>query len=624
MTIYNQIQICLLFLLLLASCHHPDTCHPLRFNAQKDNVAPGVFHLSAGTALSTEPGEPELLQKNSEAGKEPDTTEQETEIALLKKKGRLTSLYLLLVSCIALMAVIIAFLVWRSGKQSKKSLLFLSGLNTRLNTENALLERSVKLLGVSQILSKTAGWEYDLSTDEIFLTNQGSQIYDLENDTVITLKKFRALLKDKDKKILDTIMVGNLKQKQQIRIEAEIITKKNEKKWVRIIADPLIKDNEVVGSIGAIQDITLEKQAEKRQQDLTAHLQALITSMEDIVIEVDGNKVYKNVWANDEKLLFLPKDKLIGKTVAEIFGPLEKAFSKPVDEALSTGATTEIKYQHLDPSINKWYKAKVTLINKADDPAQSRLVISVQDITLSAMQDMALKETKENLEQSNMAKDRIMQVLVHDLRSPLSGIHSVSGILLKKNNYSPADLEMLRVINDTSSFLFEMVNDLVGPSLITENEALRKEKTDLHPLVQQSVAVLQFKANEKRQQIHIQIEDSTYAMVDAQKFQRVLSNLINNAIKFSPENTMIRIGINSQDQRLLLSIQDQGIGIPAELKDKVFDVFTTAKRFGTNNEQPFGLGLSISKQIIEAHKGKIWFDSVPDEGTTFFIEIPRT
>ena len=75
-------------------------------------------------------------------------------------------------------------------------------------------------------------------------------------------------------------------------------------------------------------------------------------------------------------------------------------------------------------------------------------------------------------------------------------------------------------------------------------------------------------------------------------------------------------------QRVLIEVSDHGIGIPVELQDKIFDMFTEAKRPGTAGEQAFGLGLAISKQIVEAHGGKIWFESDLERGTTFFVDLP--
>jgi signal transduction histidine kinase len=104
---------------------------------------------------------------------------------------------------------------------------------------------------------------------------------------------------------------------------------------------------------------------------------------------------------------------------------------------------------------------------------------------------------------------------------------------------------------------------------------------------------------------------------------RVVSNLISNAIKFSPVGETIHLKCISEASHVQISVADHGIGIPDEIKDKVFNMFTEAKRSGTIGEKSFGLGLSICKQIIEKHHGKIWFESKPGNGTTFYIKLPK-
>ena len=101
-----------------------------------------------------------------------------------------------------------------------------------------------------------------------------------------------------------------------------------------------------------------------------------------------------------------------------------------------------------------------------------------------------------------------------------------------------------------------------------------------------------------------------------------MNNLIVNAIKFSPEGSPIKIECRKWENKVLVTISDAGLGIPDEIQNKIFDPFTSARRTGTQGEKPFGLGLYICKQIIEAHEGKIWLDSEAGKGTTFFVELP--
>jgi len=135
------------------------------------------------------------------------------------------------------------------------------------------------------------------------------------------------------------------------------------------------------------------------------------------------------------------------------------------------------------------------------------------------------------------------------------------------------------------------------------------------------VELLHFKADAKMQKITLQAAHVTLS-VNREKMWRVVSNLVANAIKFSPSGAGILVQMTETSQQVIIAVEDHGIGIPIEMKDKIFDMFTEAQRPGTAGEQPFGLGLAISKQIVEAHGGKLWFNSKPGNGTTFYVELP--
>ncbi|HNJ59138.1 MAG TPA: ATP-binding protein, partial [Chitinophagaceae bacterium] len=109
---------------------------------------------------------------------------------------------------------------------------------------------------------------------------------------------------------------------------------------------------------------------------------------------------------------------------------------------------------------------------------------------------------------------------------------------------------------------------------------------------------------------------------DKEKLWRVFSNLIMNAIKFSHSGKSVYIHVEKYLNEIVVNVQDEGIGIPEKYYSKVFDMFAEAKRKGTFGEQPFGIGLHICKQIVEAHNGKIWFISNEPIGTSFYVSLP--
>lgn len=235
-----------------------------------------------------------------------------------------------------------------------------------------------------------------------------------------------------------------------------------------------------------------------------------------------------------------------------------------------------------------------------------------------------LQETLLKLEDANQNYARVMKVMAHDLRNPLSGIAGISSFLLEE--HQPIDeKESLAIIKTSADNALGLINELLN-SILTTNQGvieLKKKKFNIQLLLQQCVSLLSFKANEKQQNILIHNQDDIFIDADADKLWRVFNNLIVNAIKFSHKESTITIDIQNELNQVIITIADRGIGIPKDIEEKIFELFTEAKRIGTAGEKPYGLGLSISKQIVEGHGGKIWVEPNPDGGSIFFIQLPK-
>jgi len=234
-----------------------------------------------------------------------------------------------------------------------------------------------------------------------------------------------------------------------------------------------------------------------------------------------------------------------------------------------------------------------------------------------------LESTTQQLENSNKNYQRLIRVVAHDLRNPIGAINSISALILDGNIVAEEEKEWLRLINTSSASCLQLISELLLTDFGLQEERLDKEDIDLSALLLQTAKLLGFKAQEKKQHIFLQDSISATLFADQNKLARVLNNLLVNAIKFSGEGATITISSSRTQDGVLIAVIDTGIGIPQAIADKLFDPFTNAKRKGTAGEQSFGLGLYISKQIIEAHKGKIWFESAQGKGTTFYILLPE-
>jgi signal transduction histidine kinase len=242
---------------------------------------------------------------------------------------------------------------------------------------------------------------------------------------------------------------------------------------------------------------------------------------------------------------------------------------------------------------------------------------------IATQHNQQLQLTLAELERVNKNYIRVMRVMAHDLRNPLSGMTGLAAMLIDEDEFSEDNKYMLKLIETTGIHSMEMINELLKSGLADEHEKLVTQKIDLKSLLYDSVELLQFKANDKQQKIIFESDNIPLITdINHEKIWRVVNNLIVNAIKFSQPGGTIRVGIKFAVKYVVISVADNGIGIPAEQKDAVFEMFTAAKKVGTSGEEAFGLGLSISKKIVELHKGRIWFENNPDGGTIFYIELP--
>lgn len=225
------------------------------------------------------------------------------------------------------------------------------------------------------------------------------------------------------------------------------------------------------------------------------------------------------------------------------------------------------------------------------------------------------------LEMSNEENLRFSQVLAHDIRNP---VHALSMIITLMHNEerSEEDQEMLGLAKESIMKINLIVEDILEQKKEADADQLERQNCDLAALLRHSVALLRFKAAEKKQKIQETIVKTLSLSIDQHKIWRVLNNILVNAIKFSPESTTVWVVLKVADNTAIISVRDEGIGIPDELREVIFSGSKVAQRTGTGGEASFGIGLYASRQIIEAHGGTITFNSPVQGGTEFIIRLP--
>ncbi|WP_158859392.1 tetratricopeptide repeat-containing sensor histidine kinase [Lunatibacter salilacus] len=234
-------------------------------------------------------------------------------------------------------------------------------------------------------------------------------------------------------------------------------------------------------------------------------------------------------------------------------------------------------------------------------------------------QNIELQDALGALEQSQAENSKMMHMVAHDLRSPISSMTMIADVLLESENWSDEDRTLLEHIKLSGDNSLNLVSEMMQVN--RGSEGIKKESVDLERMIHYCVDLLRHRADEKQQKIVVETVPLT-ALVSREKMWRVMSNLIANAIKFSEIGGLISVRLSGNQNKALITVKDMGIGIPDKIKDSVFELFTNSKRVGTAGETPYGMGLAISKQIVTAHEGSIWFESKEGKGTTFFVEMP--
>jgi PAS domain S-box-containing protein len=367
----------------------------------------------------------------------------------------------------------------------------------------------------------------------------------------------------------------------------------------------------------AIEDITDRKQASQYARSLIeASLDPLVTiSAEGKITDVNEGLI---------KVTGMARGKLIGTDFSDYFTEPEKARGA-YQQVFAKGFATDypLTIRHQDGRLTD------VLYNASVYKDMSGNVLGVfaaaRDITDRKQAEESLIEAKEHAEAANKAKDNFLAALSHELRTPLTPVLMTATALASDPTLPGETREQLDMMRRNIELEARLIDDLLDLTRVTHGKmSLAPVVTDLHAVLGHTHEIIRSDGQGKRVQIVLKLKaERHHALVDPTRIQQVFWNLLKNAVKFTPSGGSISASTtNDADGRIIISVEDNGIGMGAETLPHVFNAFEQGAIAGQHRYGGLGMGLAISQAIVTAHDGAIRAESEGlNCGSNFTVEL---
>ena len=234
-----------------------------------------------------------------------------------------------------------------------------------------------------------------------------------------------------------------------------------------------------------------------------------------------------------------------------------------------------------------------------------------------------LRAQNEQLRESERVKSELVSIVSHEVRTPLASVLGFTSLLLQHEFDEESRRRYLGIIDSQARRLAELVEDFLDLQRMEEGRlALHYEQLDVSNLLLEQAEL--FSGQSTIHEFDVELPEQPLVLEgDSRRLRQVVANLFSNAIKYSPDGGVVRVSAQANGSAVVVSVQDDGIGIPQEQHELVFTKFFRGDA-GARGISGTGLGLVLSREIVEAHQGEVGFDSAPDAGSTFWFRLPVT
>ena len=412
-------------------------------------------------------------------------------------------------------------------------------------------------------------------------------------------------------------------EKRYVRPDGDIV-------WVHMTVS-LLRDSSDNPQfvIAIVENITKRKQAEEERRRSETFLDSVIENIPNMIFVKDADELrFVRFNKAGEQLLGHSREDLIGKNDYDFFPRNEADFFTAKDrEVLRGGRLVDIPEETVQTKhrgLRILHTQKIPILDEEGRP-QYLLGIS-EDITERKRAEEQFRQAKDEAVRANQAKSEFLSRMSHELRTPLNAILGF-GELLELDISDPEHRESIAHIVKGGRHLLELINEVLDVSRIESDKmSLSLEPVDLAEAFRECVALIRPSASRR----DIDVDGgclsgrSMWVKADRQRLNQVLLNLVSNAVKYNREGGSVRLGCaEGTDGSVRVSVTDSGIGIPPENLQRLFNPFERLGAEGSDVEGT-GLGLSLSKGLVERMGGTIGVESEVGKGSTFWVKLPLT
>jgi PAS domain S-box-containing protein len=493
-------------------------------------------------------------------------------------------------------------------------------------------KRAEEALKESQHLFQTLSW---VSPVGIFRTNTDgrttyvnpmySELTGLSSEEALGDGWLNAVHPD-DKENLKKSWVSNSQSRKISNSEYRFLRPDGSIVWVMGNAEPEWIDNEIVGYVGTITDITERKRAEDSLRESEGKYRRIFENVQDLYYETSLEGTILEVSPSIEILSkgqYL-RDELIGKSIFDFYSdPKERAVLISQIKERGTISDFEITLKNRNGSLIPCSLSSKICFDSQGRP--EKIIGSMRDITDRKNVTESLKLAKEKAEAGDKLKTTFLNNISHEVRTPLNGILGFAEIMSQADLSEEEKKVSLSMLFESSDRLLNTITNYMDISLITSgNMTLYKKDFSPEQVLRELFAKNEVKCSARNLELLLKLPEQTEKLSvysDPEIINKIISHLLNNAIKFTDKGS-IQYGYAIRKNELEFFVKDTGIGIGKESLNSVFEYFVKEDRGPLKLTEGSGLGLSISKGLVELLGGKIWVESDKGKGSGFFFTIP--